>query len=59
MKEVYIFDYNQGQIYHFTIDTTDYSNKTDIIEFEIEIRGFNLDEVSYIVTDNELEIEEV
>ena len=59
MKEVYIFDYNQGQIYHFTIDTTDYSNKTDIIEFEIEIRGFNLDEVSYIVTDNKLNIEEV
>ena len=56
MKEVYIFDYNQGQIYHFTIDTTDYSNKTDIIEFEIEIRGFNLDEVSYIVTDDKLNI---
>ena len=59
MKEVYIFDYNVGKIYHFSIDTTDYSNKTDIIEFEIEIRGFNLNEVSYIVTDNKLNIEEV
>lgn len=59
MKEVYIFDYNQEQIYHFTIDTTDYSNKTDIIEFEIEIRGFNLDEVFYIVTNDKLNIKEV
>lgn len=59
MKEVYIFDYNAGKIYHFSINTKDYSNKEDVIEFEIEIRGFNLDEVSYIVTDNKLNIEEV
>lgn len=60
MSEVYILNYNTEMIYHFSIDLSDYSdNKNDIVETEIKNKGFNLDEVSYMITDNELTIEEV
>lgn len=60
MSEVYILNYNTESIYHFSIDLSDYTNKeNDIVETEIKNKGFNLDEVSYMITDNELIIEEV
>lgn len=60
MSEVYILNYNAERIYHFSIDLSDYPNKeNDIVETEIKNKGFNLDEVSYMITDNELTIEEV
>ena len=60
MSEVYILNYNTERIYHFSIDLSDYLDKeNDIVETEIKNKGFNLDEVSYMITDNELTIEEV
>jgi hypothetical protein len=60
MSEVYILNYNTEMIYHFSIDLSDYPDKeNDIVETEIKNKGFNLDEVSYMITDNELIIEEV
>ena len=60
MSEVYILNYNTEKIYHFSIDLTDYlDNENEVVEAEIEVRGFNLDEVSYMITDNKLNIEEV
>lgn len=60
MSEVYILNYNTEMIYHFSIDLSDYPDKeNDIVETEIKNKGFNLDEVSYMITDNELTIEEV
>ena len=60
MSEVYILNYNTERIYHFSIDLSDYPDKeNDIVEAEIKAKGFNLDESSYIITDNELTIEEV
>ena len=60
MKEVYILDYDTEFIYHFSIDLSDYpDNKNEVVECEIESKGFNLDEVSYMITDNELIIEEL
>lgn len=60
MSEVYILNYNTEMIYHFSIDLSDYpNNENDIVEAEIKNKGFNLDEVSYMITDNELTIEEV
>lgn len=60
MSEVYILNYNTERIYHFSIDLSDYPDKdNDIVETEIKAKGFNLNEVSYMITDNELIIEEV
>lgn len=60
MSEVYILNYDTEMIYHFSIDLSDYPDKeNDIVETEIKNKGFNLDEVSYMITDNELTIEEV
>lgn len=60
MSEVYILNYNTEMIYHFSIDLSDYPDKeNDIVETEIKNKGFNLDEISYMITDNELTIEEV
>lgn len=60
MSEVYILNYNTEMIYHFSIDLSDYPYKeNDIVEAELKNKGFNLDEVSYMITDNELNIEEV
>lgn len=59
MKEIYILDYANDRICHFSIDLTDYSNEAEIIELEIETKGFNLDEVSYMISDYELMIEEL
>lgn len=60
MSEVYILNYNTERIYHFSIDLSDYSdNENEVVEAEIKNKGFNLDEVSYMITDNELTIEEV
>lgn len=60
MSEVYILNYNTEMIYHFSIDLSDYPDKeNDIVETELKNKGFNLDEVSYMITDNELNIEEV
>lgn len=60
MSEVYILDYNTERIYHFSIDLSDYPDKeNDIVETEIKAKGFNIDEVSYMITDNECVIEEV
>lgn len=60
MSEVYILNYNTERIYHFSIDLSDYPDKeNDIVETEIKAKGFNLDEVSYMITDNELIIKEV
>lgn len=60
MSEVYILNYNTEMIYHFSIDLSDYPDKeNDIVETEIKAKGFNIDEVSYMITDNELTIEEV
>lgn len=60
MSEVYILNYNTERIYHFSIDLSGYPDKeNDIVEAEIKNKGFNLDEVSYMITDNELTIEEV
>lgn len=60
MSEVYILDYNTEKIYHFSIDLSDYpDNENEVVEAEIKAKGFNLDEVSYMITDNEINIEEV
>lgn len=60
MSEVYILNYDTEMLYHFSIDLSDYPDKeNDIVETEIKNKGFNLDEVSYMITDNELIIEEV
>lgn len=60
MSEVYILNYNTEMIYHFSIDLSDYPDKeNEVVETEIKNKGFNLDEVSYMITDNELTIEEV
>lgn len=60
MSEVYILNYNTERIYHFSIDLFDYpDNENNIVEAEIKAKGFNLDEVSYMITDNECIIEEV
>lgn len=60
MSEVYILNYDTEMLYHFSIDLSDYPDKeNDIVETEIKNKGFNLDEVSYMITDNELTIEEV
>ena len=60
MSEVYILNYNTEMIYHFSIDLSDYPDKeNEVVETEIKAKGFNLDEVSYMITDNELIIEEV
>lgn len=60
MSEVYILNYNTEMIYHFSIDLSDYpDNENEVVEAEIKNKGFNLDEVSYMITDDELTIEEV
>ena len=60
MSEVYILNYDTEMIYHFSIDLSDYlNNENEVVEAEIKNKGFNLDEVSYMITDNELTIEEV
>ena len=60
MKEVYILNYNIGMLCHFSIDLSDYSdNENEVVEQELVGKGFNLEEVSYMIVDNELEIEEV
>lgn len=60
MSEVYILNYDTEMLYHFSIDLSDYPDKeNDIVETEFKNKGFNLDEVSYMITDNELTIEEV
>jgi hypothetical protein len=60
MSEVYILNYNTEMIYHFSIDLSDYpDNENEVVEAELKAKGFNLDEVSYMITDNELTIEEV
>lgn len=60
MKEVYILDYDTEFIYHFSIDLSDYlDNENEVVECEIEGKGFNLDKVSYMITDNKLVIEEL
>ena len=61
MKEIYILNYNTGSINHFTINVSNCDNDLviDFIETELEGRGFNLDEVSYMISDEILEIEEV
>ena len=60
MSEVYILNYNTERIYHFSIDLSDYpDNQNEIVEAKIKSKGFNLDEVSYMITNNELVIEEV
>ncbi len=60
MSEVYILNYNTEMIYHFSIDLSDYpDNENEVVETELKAKGFNIDEVSYMITDNELTIEEV
>lgn len=60
MKEVYILNYNTEMLYHFSIDLSDYpDNKNAVIEQELENKGFRLSEVSYMITDSYLTIEEV
>lgn len=60
MSEVYILNFNTGTLCHFSIDLSDYpDNENEVVEAEIEAKGFNLDEVSYMIIDNELTIEEV
>ena len=60
MSEVYILSYDTGMIYHFSIDLSDYpDNENEVVEAEIKSKGFSLDEISYMITDNKLEIEEV
>ena len=60
MSEVYILNYNTERIYHFSIDLSDYPDKeNEVVEQELVGKGFNLEEVSYMIVDNELEIEEV
>lgn len=60
MSEVYILSYDTTMIYHFSIDLSDYpDNENEVVEAKIKSRGFNLDEVSYMITDNELVIEEL
>lgn len=60
MSEVYILNYNTERIYHFSIDLSDYpDNENEVVEAEIKNKGFNLDEVSYMITDGVLNIVEV
>lgn len=60
MSEVYILNYDTEMIYHFSIDLSSYpDNENEVVETELKAKGFNLDEVSYMITDNELTIEEV
>lgn len=62
MNEVYILDYSSGNIYHFSINLDDLLNSeeiTKIVEREIEAKDFSLDEISYMLTDDKINIEEV
>lgn len=60
MSEVYILNFNTGTLCHFSINLSDYpNNENEVVEAELKAKGFNLDEVSYMITDNELTIEEV
>ena len=60
MKEVYILNYNTEMLYHFSIDLSNYTdNKNKVVEAELESKGFRLSEVSYMITDCILNIEEV
>lgn len=60
MNEVYILNFNTGTLCHFSINLSDYpNNENEVVEAELKAKGFNLDEVSYMITDNELTIEEV
>ena len=60
MSEVYILNFNTGTLCHFSIDLSDYpNNENEVVEAKLKAKGFNLDEVSYMITDNELTIEEV
>ena len=47
-------------LYHFSIDVTDYPDKEkEVVEAEIEDKGFNLNEVSYMITNTELSIQTI
>ena len=60
MKEVYILHYRSRMLYHFSIDVTDYPDKEkEVVEAEIEDKGFNLNEVSYMITNTELSIQTI
>lgn len=60
MSEIYILNFNTGTLCHFSINLSDYpNNENEVVEAELKAKGFNLDEVSYMITDNELTIEEV
>ena len=59
MRKVYILDYNTEMIYRLNVDLSNDIDECAVVETEIENKGFNLDEVSYMITDNELVIEEL
>ena len=60
MSEVYILNFNTGTLCHFSINLSDYpNNENEVVEAELKAKGFNLDEVSYMITDNKLIIEEL
>lgn len=53
MYNVYIFDYSNDKIYHFKSDTDTF------IEKELLNRGIRPDDCYYLISLNELEIEEI
>lgn len=47
-------------LYHFSINVTDYPDKEkEVVEAEIKNKGFNLNEVSYMITGTELTIQTI
>lgn len=60
MNEVYILNYNTKMIYHFSIDLSNcQDNENNVVEAEIKAKGFNLDEVSYMIADGIIKIEKI
>lgn len=61
MKNIYILSYSDNSIYRtFIIVPEDFTGDINtLVEKELIDKGFNLDEVSYMVSDYELMIEEL
>lgn len=53
MEHVYVFDYNAGSIYHFTIE-----NDEDIEEV-MRDKGLRLDDCYYMASESSIDIEEL
>lgn len=59
MTHCYILDYSTSKIYHVKVPWVEWTS-SDFIETWIHTNlGLNIDEISYMLVDNELSIEEL